>query len=69
MFDHQNAVLPGKPLSSKESAHGAGDAGAKGSVPALGRSPGGRSGDLRQYILAWRIPWTEEPGALQSVCP
>ena len=21
----------------------------------------------RSWILAWRIPWTEEPGGLQSV--
>ena len=33
------------------------------SVPALGRTPGG--GD--DGNLAWRIPWTEEPGRLQSM--
>ena len=32
-----------------------------GSILGLGRSPGGGN------ILAWRIPWTEEPGRLQSM--
>ena len=37
-----------------------------GSIPGLGRSPGeGNSNPLR--ILTWRIPWTEEPGGLQSM--
>ena len=31
--------------------------------PGLGRSPGG--GNV--YPLAWEIPWSEEPGGLQSV--
>ena len=31
-----------------------------------GRSPGGVKGD-HSSILARRIPWTEEPGGLQSV--
>ena len=34
-----------------------------GSIPGSGRSPGeGKSNPLN--ILAWRIPWTEEPGGL-----
>ena len=35
-------------------------------IPSLGqgRSPGGGHGDP---IIAWRIPWTEEPGRLQSI--
>ena len=36
-----------------------------GSVPGLGRSPGEGNGNPLS-ILAWRIPWTEEPGGLQS---
>ena len=34
-------------------------------IPGLGRSPGG---DLATHstVLAWRIPWTEEPGGLPS---
>ena len=35
-----------------------------GSIPGLGRSPGGRNGNL---LLAWKIPQTEEPGGLQSM--
>ena len=47
----------------KESACNAGD---PGSIPRLGRSPGERSGNPLT-ILFWRIPWTEEPGGLQSI--
>ena len=36
-----------------------------GLIPESGRSPGGWHGNLL-HILAWRIPWTEEPGRLQS---
>ena len=32
------------------------------SIPGLGRSPGGGRGTTDSSILAWRIPWTEEPG-------
>ena len=36
-----------------------------GSIPGLGRSP--EKGMATHFtILAWRIPWTEEPGGLQS---
>ena len=39
-----------------------------GSIPGLGRSPGRGHGNLLySSILAWRIPWTEEPGGLQSM--
>jgi len=34
-----------------------------GSVPGLGRSPRGGHG-THYSILAWRIPWTEEPGRI-----
>ena len=44
----------------------AGDARDAGSVPMLGRSPGGRHGNPL-HIIAWRTPWTEEPGELQSL--
>ena len=33
-----------------------------GLVPGLRRCPGERNG-----ILAWEIPWTEEPGRPQSI--
>ena len=48
---------------SKESACNVGD---PGSIPGLGRSPGDGNG-YHSSILAWRIPWTEEPGRLQSM--
>jgi len=44
----------------------AGDIRVMGSVPGLGRSPGGGHGNPLQF-LAWRILWTEEPGKLQSM--
>ena len=37
-----------------------------GSIPRSGRSPGGEPGNPLP-ILAWRIPWIEEPRGLQSV--
>ena len=37
-----------------------------GSVPGLGRSPKEEMA-THSSILAWRIPWTEEPGGLQSM--
>ena len=35
-------------------------------IPGLGRSPGVGHGNPHQF-LAWRIPWTEKPGGLQSI--
>ena len=35
-------------------------------IPGWGRSPGGGHGNPLR-ILAWRIPWTEEPSGLQSL--
>ena len=37
-----------------------------GSIPGLGRSPGEGNGNPIR-VLAWEIPWTEEPGELQSM--
>ena len=42
-----------------------GDTGDIGLIPGLGRSVGDRSGNPF-CLLAWEIPWTEEPGGLQS---
>ena len=40
----------------------------EGLIPGLGRSPGGEEGTAtHSNILAWRSPWTEEPGGLQSI--
>ena len=36
-----------------------------GWIPGSGRSPGGGNGNPLS-VLAWKIPWTEEPGMLQS---
>ena len=44
-------------LRGKETACSARDA---ASIPGVG------SGNQFQDILAWRIPWTEKPGELQS---
>ena len=35
-------------------------------ISGLGRSPEEENANPL-YILAWRIPWTEEPGRLQSM--
>ena len=37
-----------------------------GSITELGGSPGEGNGNPLQY-LAWEVPWTEEPGRLQSM--
>ena len=47
----------------KESAWNARDL---DSMPESGRSPGEGNGNPFS-ILVWRIPWTEEPGGLQSM--
>ena len=44
----------------------AGDIRDAGSIPGSGRSPGGGHGN-HSSSLAWRIPWTKEPGGLQSM--
>ena len=46
---------------AKETACNAGD---RGLIPGSGRSEGTAT---HSSILAWRIPWTEEPGGLQSM--
>ena len=43
----------------------AGDAGDTGFSPWVGKVPWRREWQLSS-TLAWRIPWTEEPGELQS---
>ena len=45
-----------------------GDARDVGLIPGSGRSPGVRNAS-HFSILAWRIPWAEEPGGLQSIEP
>ena len=43
----------------------AGDIRDLGSIPGLGRSPG-EGMAIHSSILAWRIPWPEDPGRLYS---
>ena len=52
--------------SGSEGKASACDAGDPGSIPRSGRSPGEEMATYSS-ILAWRIPWTEEPGGLQSM--
>ena len=47
----------------KESAFNAGN---PGSIPGLGRSQE-KGMAIHPSIIAWRIPWTEEPGGIQSM--
>ena len=44
----------------------AGDTGDVGLIPGPGRSPRAGNGN-HSSVLAWRIPWTELPGGLQSM--
>ena len=44
----------------------AGDMRDTGLIPGSRRYPRGRHGN-HSSILAWRIPWTEEPGRQQSM--
>ena len=49
----------------KVSVYNAGD---PGSIPVLGRSAGeGNEMAIHSSTIAWKIPWTEEPGRLQSM--
>ena len=41
-------------------------AGVVGSISGSGRSPGRENGTPLQYSC-WEIPWTEEPGGIQSM--
>ena len=46
------------------------NAGDSGSIPGSGRShedPLEKGMATHSSVLAWRIPWTEEPGGLQSM--
>ena len=53
-------------LAVKNLPANAGDSGEMGSIPGLGRSL--EEGMATHFsILAWRIPWTEKPGKLQSI--
>ena len=53
-------------LSGKESTYNAGATGDAGSIPGLGRSLE-KEMATHSSILAWGMPWTEEPGGLSKV--
>ena len=53
-------------LGVKDLAANVGDIRDAGSIPESGRSPGGGNSNPLCF-LAWKIPWTEEPGGLQSM--
>ena len=50
-------------LNGKESACSVGD---PGLIPESGRSPDAGMA-THSSILSWEIPWTQEPGGLQSM--
>ena len=60
-----NTVLGGFPggSDSQESACNVGD---WGLIPRWRRSPG-KEMTTHSSILAWKMPWTEEPGGLRSM--
>ena len=53
-------------LVVKNSSANAGVIRDAGLIPGSQRSPGGGHA-THSRILAWRIPWTEEPGGLWSI--
>ena len=53
-------------LAVKNPPASAGDLRDVGLIPGLGRSSGEGNGNPLS-ILAWRIPWTKEPGRLQFI--
>ena len=57
---------PGSFLGASDSIESAYNAGDSGSIPGSGRSLE-KGMATRSSILAWEIPWTEEPGRLQSM--
>ena len=68
LFRHLDQIhfTSGLPHSSggKESVCNAEDIGDSDSITGLWRSPGEEMA-AHSSILAWKIPWTEEPGGLQ----
>ena len=61
----RNKGFPGSSGVKNPTAN-AGNTGNLGLIPGSGRSPGGGNAP-HSSILAWEIPWTEEPGRLQSM--
>ena len=65
-FRYYCRIMGGLPwwLGGKESAYNVGDL---GSIPKGRKIPLEKGMATHSSILAWRIPWTEEPGGLQSI--
>ena len=61
------SLISGLPrwLVIKNPPANSGDIGDTGLIPGMGRSPGGMA--THSSVIAWRIPWTAEPGGLQSM--
>ena len=57
LWTSQGVLMVKNPLAN------AGDATDSGLIPGLGRSPGEEMA-THYSILAWKIPWTEDPGRL-----
>ena len=70
LFPNSSAYYLYKPsqvaLEVKNPPANAGDVRDAGSIPRLGRSPGGGNSNPLQYSCL-KTPWTEEPGGLQSM--
>ena len=60
---HFTSSFPGGAVVKNLPAN-AGDKRDIGLIPGSGRSPGEGNGNP---LLAWKIPWTEKPGRLQSM--
>ena len=54
-------------LSGSDGKESACNAEALSLIPGLGRFPGEGNGNTLQYSCYRRIPWTEEPGGVQSI--
>ena len=64
---NEHNIFPGFPCGSvvKNLPSNTGAAGCAGSIPGLGRSPGGGNGSPPPYSCPRKIPWTEKPGRRQ----
>ena len=58
--------FPGGTLEKNLPANNAGDARVAGLIPGR-KDPLEKKVATHSSFLAWRIPWTEEPGGLQSM--
>ena len=67
-FNFGLSTCPGSPGGTvlKNPPASAGDASDRGLIPGSGRSLEEKRA-IHSSILAWKIPWTEEPGRLQSM--